>query len=284
MTRVEATPSAREALVVPRVRLAQTNIQLYNQLREAGYELNDIVLVKRAYELLIELHPGYYQADGKPFAAHGVGVASALAEAGQPAEILAVGMLHNVYGNGDFGDARKPGPAPNRRRLVQGALGTRVEALLIRYAELRAGFRDLERVTQLLPSLDHTERRLVLVELADHLEKNLDLGCLYYGDGDWVLEGTERQGHDLVDIAELLGQPQLGEMLSLAFADVAGAAGEVAPELRSTDGRRYLKVIVPRSYTLRPSVRLRPLARRARVRLALGTRLRKLPALARRGG
>lgn len=248
--------------VAVRVQIAQTNIQLYNRLLEAGYELDDILLVRRAYELLIELHPGYYQADGKPFCAHGIGVAAALAEAHQPADILAVGMLHNVYANGDFGDGRAPGAWPSRREVVRAGVGERVEGLLFRYRELRDNFRDLESVRRLLPSLDETGRGLVLVELADHLEKNIDLGCLYYGNGDWVLEGTERHGDDLVAIATELGQPRLAEMLRAAFDDVAAAAAKVPSELRSTDGRRYLKVIVPRSYSQRFETRVRPFVRR----------------------
>ena len=62
------------------LQVAQTNIQLYNQLRRRGLDRDELVLVHRAYELLTTLYSGYYQGDGKPFVAHGVGVASILAE------------------------------------------------------------------------------------------------------------------------------------------------------------------------------------------------------------
>ena len=75
------------------MQVAQTNVQLYNQLREKGLQLDDLVLVHRAYEFLTTLYPGYFQADGKPFVAHGVGVASILAEIDQPAQIVAVGLV-----------------------------------------------------------------------------------------------------------------------------------------------------------------------------------------------
>lgn len=170
------------------MRVAQTNIQLYNQLREARRPLDDLVAVHRAYEFLTTLYPGYFQADGKPFVSHGVGVASILAELDQPAEILVVGLLHNVYGNADFGDGRMGVATPQRSRLVREALGERIEELLRRFRDFRLKPATVAAVRRSLPELDETDRRLVLVELADHLEKYVDLGLLYYGNNDWVLE------------------------------------------------------------------------------------------------
>ena len=56
--------------------VAQTNIQLYNQLRREGRPREELVLTRQAYELAASLYSGYYQGDGKPFVTHGVGVAS----------------------------------------------------------------------------------------------------------------------------------------------------------------------------------------------------------------
>src|SRR5437763_1332239 len=117
--------------------VAQTNIQLYNQLRRQGLSREALVLVHRAYELLTTLYPGYYQGDGKPFVAHGVGVASILATLGQPAEIVALGLLHGVYGNADFGDGADGGATAFRRRLVCEAVGAGVERLVFRFTEVR---------------------------------------------------------------------------------------------------------------------------------------------------
>lgn len=239
------------------MRVAQTNIQLYNQLRAHGLPLDGLVLVHRSYELLTTLYPGHYQADGKPFVAHGVGVASILAELAQPAEIVAVGLLHNIYGNADFGDGGGPGPTRFRRRLVRQAVGERVEELLVRFSELRIRPDTVHALRRTLQDLDDTERRLILVELADHLEKYVDLGLLYFGKRDWVLAGTEGIAVDLVEIANQLGEPQLAEMISTAIAEATAAAKHVPPELRTLDGRPYMKLIVPRSCRRRLSPRLR---------------------------
>jgi (p)ppGpp synthase/HD superfamily hydrolase len=241
------------------VQIAQTNIQLYNQLRAAGRPPGELVTVHRAYELLAKLYPGYYQADGKPFVAHGVGVASILAWLDQPADIVAVGLLHNVYGNADFGDGRAPGVTPARARLVRAAVGETVERLLERFRGVRIRADTLERVRGSLPELDETDRRLILVELADHLEKYADLGVLYFGDHDWVQ--TERIGPDLVALANELGEPRLAEMLTRALDEAAAA--DVPPELRPSDGRSFLKLEVPRSCRRRLLPRVRRRARRA---------------------
>ncbi len=226
------------------MRIAQTNIQLYNQLREAGRRLEELVEVQRAYEFVSTLYPGYYQADGKPFVAHLVGVASILAWLDQPAEFLSVGLLHNIYGNGDFGDGRSAGVTPRRSRLIVDAVGEKVERLLRRFRDLRIGPENAERIRRSLPERDETDRKLLLVDLADHLEKYVDLGLLYFGDKNWVFGGSER-GAVLVAMANDLGQPGLARMLSSAFLEAEAAT--VPSELRAPDGRQFLKLVVPHS-------------------------------------
>ena len=58
---------------------AQTNIQLFNQLRRDGYSKTDLDLVRDAYELAMVLFSGRFQPSGKSFIAHVVGTASILA-------------------------------------------------------------------------------------------------------------------------------------------------------------------------------------------------------------
>jgi (p)ppGpp synthase/HD superfamily hydrolase len=229
------------------MQVAQTNLQLYNQLREKGLPLEDLVLVHRGYELLTTLYPAHFQADGKPFVAHGVGVASIVAGLDQPAEIVAVGLLHNVYGNADFGDGRSETATASRRHLVRAAVGGRVEELLIQFRELRIEPHNIEQARRALPLRSGVERRLICVELADYLEKYVDLGILYWDRSNWLVDADEIIGDDLVAIASELGEPRLAEMLRTAFAATARMRAEVPPELRPSDGRSQLKLIVPRS-------------------------------------
>lgn len=256
------------------MQIAQTNLQLYNALRAKGLPPDDLALVNRAYELSTSLYSGYFQADGKPFVAHSVGVASILAELDLPTEIIAVGLLHNVYGNGDFGDGRVDAATRSRRRLVRAAVGERIEELLIRFRELRIGPHTVEAVRKTLPSLGEVDRRLVCVELADHLEKHVDLGVLYWGRNDWVLSADERMADELTQIASELGEPRLGEMLSSAFAATAASRAAVPAELRPSDGRGQLELLVPRSCRPRRPLEFRKAMRALRGRVRLRTRLR----------
>ena len=237
--------------------VAQTNIQLYNQLRRAGLGREDLALVARAYGLLAGLYAGYYQGDGKPFVAHGVGVASIVAELGQPASIIAVALLHGVYANADFGDGADPGATPSRRRVVRDAVGAEVEQLVFRFTDLRPHPDTIESDRQAIAGLDETERTLQLVAVADHLEKYVDLGVLYFGDNRDIVAWTERIGADLAEIAVELGEPGLAGTLKAAFAAAEAEADRVPPELRPSDRRGQLKLVVPRSCRRRLIPRLR---------------------------
>jgi hypothetical protein len=178
-------------------------------------------------------------------------VASILAELGQSAEIVATGLLHGVYGNGDFGDGQASGVTPARRQIVREAAGEEVEELVARFTELRLHPDTIERDRQAIAQLDPTERRLQLMAIVDHLEKYVDLGVLYFGDDVEITEWTQRIGPDLIELARALGEPRLAEMISAAFAEATEASAEVPAELRTSDGRRHLKLVVPRSCELR---------------------------------
>jgi (p)ppGpp synthase/HD superfamily hydrolase len=229
------------------MQIAQTNIQLYNQLREQGLGTDELVLIHRAYELLTTLYSGYYQGDGKPFVAHGVGVASIVAGLGQPAEIIAMALLHGIYGNGDFGDDADAQAAPRRRDIVREAVGSEVEDLVFRFMQLRLHPDTIEQDRRAVATLDETDRRLQVVAIVDHLEKYVDLGVLYFGDNTEIVEWTERIGNDLIELARELGEPELAEMVSAAFVQVSAEADKVSVQLRPSDGRPHLKLIVPRS-------------------------------------
>jgi len=244
--------------------VAQPNIQLYNQLRRQGLTPDDLVLVRRSYELAAALYSGYYQGDGKPFVAHGVGVASILADLGQPVEIVALGLIHAVYGNGDFGDGRDGGVTSSRRRRVREAVGPQLEELVHRFTERRLDPDSIAEIRRTLPELSDTDRRLQLVAVADHLEKYVDLGVLYFGDNEDIVSWTESIGDELVGIAEELGEARLARMVRAAFAEAAAEERNVPAQLRPPDGLRHLNLVVPASCRPRLSMRARWLNRRVR--------------------
>ena len=83
---------------------AQTNLQLYPQLIEAGWSEHDLARARAAHDLSCELFAGCYRPSNKAFIAHLVGTASALAAWGEPPDTVLAGLLHSSYLYGDFGD------------------------------------------------------------------------------------------------------------------------------------------------------------------------------------
>ena len=96
-------------------RIAQTNLQLYNQLRLEGRSPDDLALIRRCYELSVALYTGAFQGDGKPFVAHTTGVASIMGQLGVSSVVVGAACIHNVYGNGNFGDGRSEVASPRAK-------------------------------------------------------------------------------------------------------------------------------------------------------------------------
>lgn len=245
--------------------VAQTNLQLYNQLLRQMRSPDDLASVRSAYELASLLYSGHYQADGKPFVCHTVGVASILAELEAPAPVLAFALVHNVYSNGDFGDGKYGVATPFRRRKVRDAVGAEVEALVDRFRGLRITGRTIGQIEERLGSYDETERWLLLADLADHLEKYVDHGVLYFGDGSWITDEVGAFGERMTMLAERLDQPALAVMMRDAFASAA-ASPPVPPALRGKTGQKYLALTMPLSATRRLPPRLVAWWRRKRRR------------------
>lgn len=245
-------------------RIAQTNLQLYNQLRRQGLGVGELTLIHRAYEFLKTLYSGYYQADGKPFVAHGVGVGSILGCLHMPAEFIAAGLLHNIYGNADFGDGLVNLVTERRRRIVRDAVGNRIEGLLLRFRKLRITPKTVGGISSRLDQLDPIDRNLLILDLADYLEKYIDLGVLYFGDNRWLVSTVDKYGADLIEIARRLDEPKLATALSEAFAQAAADRHDIPDALRTSNNQKYMELVLPRSCSYRLGVYLRKLLRDSR--------------------
>ena len=229
---------------------AQTNLQLFNQLRRDGYSKTDRDLVRDAYELAMVLFSGRFQPSGKPFIAHVVGTASILASLQLPIAVVAAGLLHNVYEQGDFGDGRK-WISTARRRRIRRVLSPEVEECVARFPtfSLEWPTNPLARENpHELPSID---RAVLLIVFADHLEHLLDLDVLYYRHAIQLryLDNSKIA----VETADRLGQRQLATEMREAIRRTEFA--ELVVEL--TEHRSGSFVIVPKSCRMRFSTVLR---------------------------
>lgn len=227
--------------------ISQTNLQLYNQLLAQGRSAEELAIVRRAYEFATTIYPGYYQADGKPFVAHSVGVASILTHLGLRADILATGLLHNVYASGDFGDGRRHIVTEERQRMVREAVGKEIESLINRFRQFRITPTTIDEISGRIDQLDQVDRQLLLIDLADYLEKYVDCGVLYFGDSRWITDVVQDFGDRLIEIAGRLGEPKFAAMLKEGFEQAAAAEAGMADALRASHGQKYLQLVVPRS-------------------------------------
>lgn len=222
---------------------AQTLLQLLNELRHAGYATPELLRVRRAYDLAVDLYACRLQACGKPMVAHGVGTASAVACVRPPARVLAAAAIHNVYSNGDFGP-RLAEDLPARRRLVADAVGEDVEALVHRMRTLREEYFPIQSLREHLDDLRTLDREAVAIYLADALELCVDLGLACFGDFAERRRALAESGPGLVELARALDLAPLAERLDEAFRWALAAAP--APWLRTRRLRSF--VATPDSY------------------------------------
>ena len=159
---------------------AQTNIELFNQLRRDGYSKADLDLVRDAYELAMVLFTGRFQPSGKSFIAHVVGTAGILGSLQFPAAVVAAGLLHNAYENGDFGMVRRHASRRKRHKISR-LLGSEVEAYVAKFAALHWKSPTVQRALDNPDGLELVDRQVLSIRLADYLEHLLDLDLLYYG-------------------------------------------------------------------------------------------------------
>jgi (p)ppGpp synthase/HD superfamily hydrolase len=236
------------------VNYAQTNLQLYNQMRRAGYGERDLEAVHHAYELATRLFTGKYRGSGKPLLSHLVGTASVLCALGAPAKLLVAAVLHAAYIFGEFGDGR-PGATEDRRELIRRVVGSETEDLLARYHALEWRPPTIEALYARVDSMSPDECEVLLVRLANELEDHLDLGVLYCRNASQRREIIARSLHLCTRMASRLGYPTLAGEFNRVFDEVA--TSEVPDTLRHTEDYTYM--LAPSSMMPRPAVLVRTL-------------------------
>lgn len=220
---------------------AQTILQLYAQLPGSKGQL---LLMRGAYELAVVLFTSQFRANGKPFLAHLVGTASILATHGASIPVIAAGLLHAAYQQGEFGDGRA-GITNAKRQKVRRAVGDEVEKLIFEYTHFAWNRQAIMAMQYHINALSPEHRCLVLIRLANGLEDHLDLGMLYSSKRDRS-DGVR----PLVTIADQLGYRELAQDLASGYADHNTTS---VPDVLWTDHTSSYTV-VPASHSRRPSL------------------------------
>ncbi len=227
---------------------AQTNIQLFNQMRARGYTDADLAMVGKAHDLAVQIFTAKFRASGKPLLAHLIGTASVLCAIDAPPGMLAAAVLHAAYIFGEFGDGRA-GVTPAKRAIVRATVGAEIEDLVARYHAL--DWREAMKAALNRPDpVSPADADPLLVRLANELEDHLDLGVLYCGNAQRRRDAITSTLHLCVDLAAKMGQPSLAAELRRAFDEVM--CSDVPEALRHP--RDYTYLVPPRSYMARPSV------------------------------
>lgn len=196
------------------LRPAQTNLDLYAQLHELGCDEAQLLRIRDAYRLALKLFSDRYRANGKPFVAHLVGTASILAAAGTRPEVVAAGLLHAAYDNGDFVGSIGIATEENRR-VVRACAGAEIEQLVAAYHRLKWKRAVVEALLPQQPAFSPEMREVLLMRLANEIEDHVGLGMRLCSETR-AAQGVPRELH--IEIARALDRPDLVQALQDAYA------------------------------------------------------------------
>jgi (p)ppGpp synthase/HD superfamily hydrolase len=198
---------------------AQTNLQLYQQLRRAGRDVAEIEHVRRAYELVMRLFAGQYRGTGRPFVTHLVGTASILVTLGARDAVVRTGLLHAAYTHGAFPGWRRA-LTERKRQEVRAIAGVETENLVLRYAHLRWTAEVVPSLLDRLKAMSELDRDVVTVRVANELEDLLDRGK--------VSSAQRASATGAAALAAALGIPALAAALARALGENDAAPRELS--------------------------------------------------------
>lgn len=225
--------------------IAQTNLQLYNQLLKLNYSHEDLGDLRATYELARELFSGLFRPSGKTFVAHVIGTGSILADCQVDIEIVKAGLMHAAYAGGDFGDGKKGISGFKREQLVK-TIGRRAEEIVYAYSLLQWPPEHANDYRSLVFS-DSATKDAALVRLANELEEYIDLGVCYCNERARKRIALDQSlQHALMDMARNFDYPNLVTALADAFQSVSYAKVPEVARSQQLSGQSIL--IPPRTY------------------------------------
>lgn len=205
------------AMALDLSRVAQTNIALYRQMHDLGYEAAALQLACDAYELVCVPFAGHYRACGKPFVCHLVGTASVMAWLGAKPEAVVAALMHSVYeaslAFGNNVDQVRLTPARIRARVSED-----VERLVAAYHAMPWNLDTLPALASESRSAHGERAEVLLLRLANELDDHLDCSMAY-------CSGERRRIDEAfglwVEMAGSLGFPALADALRRCHSEHA---------------------------------------------------------------
>jgi (p)ppGpp synthase/HD superfamily hydrolase len=242
--------------------IAQTHLQLFQQMRSNSYSAADLAKVAAAYQAATKLFANRFRPCGRPFVSHLVGTSAILVWLKVPVSMVIAGLLHAAYQEGDFAHSLE-GITPWKRKKLSATIGAEAEELVARYT---VGSRSLTgimashaRFQQMSPA----ERDILLIQLANELDDYRDLASNHAANADERIAVIRQCGPHQAEMAEWLGRPELAQALRETYGQ--SIAAFVPKPLLSEFAYGY--EIVPQSCQVRPNILARRLGVKIRNRL-----------------
>jgi len=231
---------------------AQNILQLFAQFRDAGFSLPDQALLTAAHRLAADLFSGQTRGPGKPFIEHLVATASILVTYAAPVPVVAAGILHAAYDQGDFGVGLLGRHSRKKAEMLR-VVGPDVEEYVQQYHALRWSRDYIGSLSSTVRSLSDHARHVVLIRLANELEEHVDCAIQFCANAEERLARMDALGPALVSAAHAIAQPELAAELDRAF--LVNRTTRIPELARSNSAYSYVRP--PRSYARRWTARVR---------------------------
>lgn len=218
---------------------AQTNIQLFNQLRRGRYSEADLFYIRDIYNFALQIFASRFRGSGKPFICHLIGTASILATLRVSVNVVAAGLLHAAYIYGEYGTDRR-GMTDAKREQVRRAVGVETEELIAGYTALKWNKQTIPTIRESIDRLEPKSRQILLIRLANELEDHLDLGVLYCSNAEHRREYIQSSLSQAISMASRLGYPSLAAALARVFNETLSV--EVPTTVRRAQDHSFLLV------------------------------------------
>jgi (p)ppGpp synthase/HD superfamily hydrolase len=202
------------------VLLAQTNLQLYSQMRSAGFTPADIQRMQKDYETACYLFAPKCRSTGRPFLCHAVGTASAALIEGAPLLDVRAALLHAAYKHGRFPDHKRRRTQAHEDWLTDRS-GSELAALIGDFAGFTFTPDAVNEYLALESAPNDKDFRLIRLKLANDVDDSHAFGAALghkkrYADLEW-LENREA-------LSRKLGLPFFTEAFALAMKNLNDAA------------------------------------------------------------
>jgi len=230
---------------------AQTNLQLYCQMRQAGFSKHDIQIVQQDYATAILLFFNKLRSTGRPFLCHAVGTASVALADGADLLLVRVALLHAAYKHGRFHD-HKNGLSDVHRAWLRERTSDEVEQLIINFGQFPFNIDTVRPRLDDPASIPDAERNLWFLKICNEVDDSADFAAQLghkprYQNPQWlpaVAELAGRLGFKESQTALALASEQMSDVDWLDKELVMPKIGHRHNEL-SAAWRKYVRRLPP---------------------------------------